>query len=191
MPKFDFEANKDILLGIILGDVSLGDYQHLIKVLLGYKYDTFQQEVVASLMVKVDSDRQEFICREALSLRHIEDADMEREVWRVYHGMARKMSFRLFEFDPRIGLPMNDSFPDCPLFDPPYIVGPYSHYLALKPIPGQVTPKTREVTKTLTTCPFCLGRSLPFGGSLNPAVWCGGNVGFAHEACAPWVTPRH
>lgn len=196
MPKFDFDP--DLIVSIVLGDLSPTDCPG-IKITAIYQYDIFKEDAVLGIEVLVDAVNQRFITREVLPrivMASIE-SDLDRMIWGIYHNLARKLSFKLFEYDPRIGLPLSIKFPDCPLFDPPYIVVPYQNYLGGGPKPqGKVSNSTNitkynDVSNTLTTCPFCQGRIHPFEGGIYPGVWCGGNVGFAHEDCAPWVVPRH
>lgn len=189
MPNYDFDANRELILSIILGDVNPDGLKELgVRIVPQYQYDTFAEGVVLGIQVAVDRAHKNFNIREVIHRMDLTQTNMDPEqlIWRTYHALARKMSRTLFEFDPRIGLPLNDRFPDCPLFDPPYITHPYQTYLGL-----QRNKVFDETFTTLTTCPFCQGRlfGVPVTG-VNPGVWCGGNVGFAHEACAPWVTPR-
>lgn len=188
MSSFDFDP--EFLISIAMGDLSAKDYPH-IKIEALYEPQPFRNEVVAGLKVSIEPDVM-WTIREALNTKRIAHEDMERTMWEMYHGIARKMSFRLFEKDPRIGLPLAEGFPNCPLFDPPYLRAPIRTYL-MKGGDGvwKKQPDTVEVKKTLTTCPFCQDSIHPFDGSRRLGLWCGGNVGFAHEECAPWVTPRH
>ena len=189
MSKFD--PDPELVLSIVLGDVAPSDYPGITVGVL-YQYDVFREEMILGLNVKVESVSQEFVLREVLSRKTLaqSNVDTEQAIWRVYHSIAKKMSSKLFEHDPRIGLPMNVKFPDCPLFDPSYITHPYCQYLVEKRS-GKTPTAVAEVIRVLTTCPFCQGRIHPFGDSRRPGVWGGGNVGFVHEDCAPWVTPRY
>jgi len=193
MPNYDFDANRELILSIILGDVNPDGLKELgVGVLLQYQYDTFTEGVVLGIQVTVDRARKNFNAREVIHRMDLTQTNMDPEqlIWRTYHELARKMSRTLFEYDPRIGLPLNDRFPDCPLFDPPYINLPYQNYLGGKS-KLQGNKVFDETFTTLTTCPFCQGRlSRDPTTGIYLGVWCGGNVGFAHDSCAPWVTPR-
>jgi hypothetical protein len=201
MPSYDFNANRDLLLSIILGDIDPASLEGTgVNVEVLSQSDPFAGEIVLGIRVVVSRIGKDFTLREVTSTKNIAMMNMDTEqfIWRSYHAIARKMARTLFEFDPRIGLPLNKFFPDCPLFDPSYIVVPYQNYLGdgVKPTlkPG-ITATTniidyRETFNTLTTCHFCMDRIAPYGGGVLPGVWCGGNVGFAHDNCAPWVEPR-
>lgn len=188
MPRFDFDP--ELIVGIILGDLSAADYPSLSVTPL-YEPHPFKDEMVLGLTVSIGPVQGQTV-REVLVTKYIDPWDLERTAWATYHSAARKISFKLFEQDPRIGLPLSEGFPDCPLFDPPYLAAPYLNYLREKGGDGiwKKKPETIEVRKHLTTCPFCESPIYPYGGSRKVGVWCGGNVGFAHEDCAPWVTPR-
>ena len=189
MPKYDFDP--EFIRDIVFGDLRAADYDH-ITVIVHHEPIPFKDEVLMGLTVTVP-DTAPVVVKEVLNLKRIAQEDLERTVWATYNGIARKMSFRLFEKDPRIGLPLAEGFPNCPLFDPPYIQAPIRNYLKEKGGDGiwKKKPETVEVKKTLTTCHFCDSPIHPYGGSRRLGVWCGGNAGFAHEDCAPWVTPRH
>ena len=188
MPKYDFDP--EFIRDIIFGDVRASDHPQ-IKVTIYHEPIPFKDEVLVGVGVEVP-DLRPVVVREVLNLKRIPAEDLERTVWSAYHSIARKMSFRLFEKDPRIGLGLSDRFPNCPLFDPPYIRAPIRTYLK-KGGDGiwKREPETVEVLRTLTTCHICETSIHPYEGSRRLGVWCGGNVGFAHEDCAPWVTPRH
>lgn len=185
-----FSPDLDLVVSIVLGDVNATDIPQILITPL-YESVGFQPHKTLGLTVTIKDGTvlgpglaidKVLTIRDVLVTKNIAPEDLETQVWRVYHVIARKMSFQLFEDDPRIGLPLDSGFPDCPLFDPPYIKLPYAEYFSPR-IASQ--PDLVEVYNTLTTCPFC-SRSL-IG---RTTVWCGGNVGFAHQACAPWVTPK-
>lgn len=188
MPRYDFDP--ELIVGIVLGDLSATDYPSLAVVPL-YEPHPFKDEMVLGLTVSIGPVQGQTV-REVLSLKRVAPEDVELLVWRTYHSIARKMAFKLFEQDPRIGISLSENFPDCPLFDPPYIQAPIRNYL-MKGGDGiwKKKPETLEVKDTLTTCPLCNRHIHPFDGSRELGVWCGGNLGFAHENCAPWVTPCH
>lgn len=186
------DADPDIIRGIVLGDLEPADILPL-KVEVIWEAKPFTSDIVLGLTV-VKGDGGTVRLKELLSQKLLmaSNTDPDTVIWRSYHAMARKMSFQLFEADPRIGLPLTSNsmvpFPSSPLFDPPYITAPYPRYLCtLTPM----TPEESEVASRLKHCPFCMGWIHPFGNSRRPGVWCGGYVGFSHEECAPWVTPRH
>lgn len=188
MPRYDFDP--EFIRDIVFGDVRAADYTG-VEVSVQHEPVPFKEEVVVGLSVSVNGATPH-VAKEVLRYKCIPQEDLERAVWTKFYSIARKMSFMLFENDPRIGLPLDDGFPNSPLFDPPYIQAPIRNYL-MKGGDGiwKKKPETIEVTRNLTTCPFCDEAIHPYGGSRRLGIWCGGNVGFAHEDCAPWVTPRH
>jgi hypothetical protein len=188
MPKYDFDP--EFIRDIVLGDLQATDCPS-VTITVHHEPLPLNDEVVLGLSVKSSSGT--VTGKEVLSLKRVAREDAERTVWSAYHSIARKLSFKLFEQDPRIGLPLNDGFPNCPLFDPPYLIHPIRNHLREKggDANWKQKPEVQEVKKTLTTCPFCEMPIWPYGGSRRPGVWCGGNVGFAHEECASWVKPRH
>jgi hypothetical protein len=183
---YDFAANQDILLGIVLGDLDpdILESKGLTLTLQNWR-EPFGNSFSLGLELVVNNQALEppkkFCIREAVLLHDMENFHLggEQFIWKTYHSIARKISRKLFEVDPRIGMPLTKKFPDCPLFDPPYIETPYEHYLTGKGPSGVFT--------TLTTCHFCMQRIYPYGDGVLPGLWCGGNVGFAHEDCAPWA----
>jgi hypothetical protein len=189
MPKIDIDP--EFIVSIVLGDLNAPDYPDLSVTVLRETHP-FKDEMVLGLSVSLGPVQNHAI-REVLHLKRVPPEDLERTVWQTYYNVARKMAFKLFEIDPRIGLPLSENFPNCPLFDPPYLAAPYRNYL--KERGGDAVwkrkPETIEVKKTLTTCPRCDEPIHPYEGSRKPGVWCGGNLGFAHEECVPWVAPRH
>lgn len=189
MPKYDFDP--EFIRDIVFGDLVYQDHPTIVVTIL-HEPVPFKEEVMLGLSVSVEGSTPRVV-KEILNLKRISGSDIENSVWRKYHEIARKMSYHLFEKDPRIGLALKGGFPNCPLFDPPYIRAPIRNYLEEKGGDGiwKKSPETIEVKKTLTTCPFCETPIHPYGGSRRLGLWCGGNVGFAHEGCAPWVTPRY
>lgn len=188
MPRVDIDP--EFITSIVLGDVTPQNHPHL-SVTVIHEPHPFTQQTVLGLTVSIGPVQGHTI-REVFSTKKVPQEDLEREIWRSYYEIARKMAYKLFEEDPRIGLSLSEHFPDCPLFDPPYLAAPYRNYLREKGGDGiwKKKPETLEVKRTLTTCPRCEEPMHPFGGSRKPGVWCGGNLGFLHEECAPWVTPR-
>lgn len=189
MPKYDFDP--EFIRDIVLGEVQVGDCPN-VKITVLHEPVPLMEEVVLGISVEA-SGIPPVTGKEVLNLKRVAQGDAERTVWSAYHSIARKLSFKLFEYDPRIGLPLSEEFPNCPLFDPPYLIHPIRNHLREKggDAEWKRKPEVQAVKKTLTTCPFCEMPIWPYGGSRRTGVWCGGNVGFAHEDCAPWVTPRH
>ena len=178
----------DVVRGVVLGDL---DPAVCPQILVEWKQAPFRDEIVIGLLV-TRPDGSVVRASEVFSTKTLNNfaGDPTTTILDGYFGLARKMSFQFFELDPRIGIPLTTNamvpFPSSPLFDPPYIVESYAHYLC-KPA-SRFTQEDREVAGTLKTCSFCESPIYPFGGSRKPGVWCGGNVGFAHTDCAPWVT---
>jgi hypothetical protein len=187
MPKYDFDP--DLIVSIVLGDLSPENCPG-VKIIVRHQPVPFKDEVAVGLTVEAGGDP--ITAQDVLSLKRVAVEDVERTVWSAYHGVARKMSRWLYEKDPRIGLSLAEGFPNCPLFDPPYLAAPIRNYLQQKGGDGiwKKQPETVNVREILTTCPFCKGSIYPYNGSRRLGVWCGGNLGFVHEDCAPWVTPR-
>ena len=190
------DADPAIVIGVVLGDLEPADILPL-KVEMLWEAKPFTSDIVMGLTV-TKKDGSTVKLKELLSLKLLTGSNMDPDtvIWRSYHAMARKMSFQLFEVDPRIGLPLDENsakqFPTSPLFDPPYIKAPYSRYLSDVQERGEtLSGEEAEAEHHLKRCPFCEGAIYPYGGSRRLGVWCGGNVGFAHEECAPWVKPRH
>ena len=88
--------------------------------------------------------------------------------------MALRLAPQLFEKDPRIGISImkGEKFPRAPLFD--------------RPIPQDPRTEAANFLRNGISrpCPFC-SKILD-----NNVLWCGGNVGYAHGECAPWVKPN-
>lgn len=86
--------------------------------------------------------------------------------------LARQVSPRLYETDPRKGLSVDlgKDFPQCPLFDRP----------DYDPRDIAMRFKKNKMWEPFR-CPFCT--TLMSG----TAIWCGGNVSWAHPDCAPWI----
>lgn len=172
---------------IVFGDLNAEDYPWL-------EVTTSPEDIPFSPHIKIHLDvtdkrpnGQRYTATETISTFHINKSEPERLefLMRVIERMARTLSVRLFEIDPRIGLPLYPDFPSCPLFDPPYVTEPY------KDIFHNPNPNSNHPAKqALLRCAFCQ-RQLFFVSTYRnehrPAVWCGGNVGFAHNECAPWV----
>jgi hypothetical protein len=121
------------------------------------------------------------------------NTDQFRLISQTYYRIARKMARSLFENDPRIGLYLITQFPDCPLFDPPYIENTYRFYLTQ--VEAMMSRADLDARKNLQTCPFCQGPMFCIGlphvhTAAEGGIWCGGTVGFAHPSCAPWVAAQ-
>ncbi len=186
------DPDPDIIRGVVLGDLDPADIPLKVDVL--WQHLPFASDVVLGLTV-TKTDGGTVRAKEALPMKLLtaSNLDPNEVVWQTYHRIARKMSFQLFEVDPRIGLPLTSNsmvrFPNSPLFDPPYIDSTYVRYLCSTQ-DVRLSAVELQVSGSLKRCPFCESAIYPFGGSRKPGVWCGGNVGFAHEECAPWVTAR-
>lgn len=182
-----------VLQSVVLGDLEPADIQ--LKVDVVFEAKPFTTDYLLGITV-TKPDGSDVRVKELIPARDLHASrDKKVLVWSALHKMARKLSFQLFEVDPRIGLPLTTNtvvrFPSSPLFDPPYIQAPFPRYLCeVYDRDERLKPEEAEVSRQLKTCPFCETAIYPFNGSRKPGVWCGGNVGFAHEACAPWVTPR-
>jgi hypothetical protein len=190
MPSYNFQDNREVLTSIVLGDL---DPEYVkdrgVDLTLDYTYDSFTENAVLAIAVEVPSRKKSFRSKEVVSSRDMreQNVDWEHLLWRALHSLARKMSMTLLEYDPRIGLPLNDEFPNSPLFDPPGVNLPYEKYLN----PGRShNLELLELHKSLTTCPFCELRIAPYGDSTQEGVWGGGNIRFAHKECVPWVEPQ-
>lgn len=93
----------------------------------------------------------------------------------VMLDLAKFVAPRLYEYDPRtgIGITLGGEFPVSPLFDRPnYNVG----------LEAQLF--TEKEHYEGERCPFC-----NFFNN-ESSVWGGGNVGWTHASCAPWIVPR-
>lgn len=93
----------------------------------------------------------------------------------VMLSLAKSVAPRLYEHDPRtgLGITLGGAFPVSPLFDrPDYNVGLNAQLF------------TEKDHYEGERCPFC--------SLLNDdaSLWAGGNVGWAHTSCTPWIAPR-
>lgn len=184
--------DAEIIRGLVLGD--LEDKVIPLKVLVMCEAKPFTSSYILGLQV-TKPDGVEVRVKDSLPVKSFTvGSSPEQVLWQAFVSMARKMSFQLFEVDPRIGLPLTSNsmvpFPSSPLFDPPYITAPYPRYLV--PVydrDERLSTEEAQTARHLKHCPFCRTAIYPFYGARKPGVWCGGNVGFAHEECAPWVTP--
>ena len=110
-----------------------------------------------------------------------------------FTDLARRFSFNFYELDPRIGVAISSPLLSSPLFDPmdverdplfcsnlhrsileweSYSSQSYSHPLISEPS---------------TKCIFCTESVLRYSKP-EEVHWGGGNLGWVHRACAPWVT---
>jgi hypothetical protein len=115
---------------------------------------------------------------------------------------------RVLERDPRIGMvfsnydPMTSmkyKWPRMPLCDvsggsprhlnPHLFVAASEVYLQANALPRGVP---RLVPNEKFACPFCGANNLVECQAESPqsVVWAGGNLGWVHSDCAPWLTPR-
>lgn len=135
---------------------------------------------------------------------HITDA--EKVAFEGIKHMAYKLSPSLYEFDPRIGMNLAEEldwlptrFPSCPLFDPPSPIRRpttgFQYYRQVsKWCQDNRLPRTSHPGGTPLDegCVFCRESVIahPFPEEI---IWGGGNIGWVHRYCAPWVdgeTPR-
>ena len=183
MPKFDFD--EELISGIVLGDLP-SDCPN-VRVTPLYEPTPFKPEMVLGLSVEATvvstKDVLSRVVREILVTKTIPDREIDQEAWKVYIGIARKLAPHLYEADPRIGLPQNGGFPDCPLFDPPYVVESYRTYLG-NGFNYETPIEILDAARILRTCPLCNG------GMGSQGVWGGGNLAFVHRECAPWIVPK-
>ena len=109
---------------------------------------------------------------------------------------------RVLERDPRIGMTLADpryatNWPRIPLCDlsaeTPRQLNPHSFVIAseaylqaLSTYPRKVVPHERFA------CAFCGVGNLVECRAESPqsVVWAGGNLGWVHSDCAPWLAPR-
>jgi len=187
------DPDPDLIRGVVLGDLEPADILPLRVDVVALPVPLSTDYLFGLSVIKADGGTVKIKERMAVKVLTESNQDPDTVIWQTYHTMARKLSYQLFEVDPRIGLPLTSNsmvpFPNSPLFDPPYITATYAKYLCLTK-DTRLSPEEVQVSISLTRCPFCETPIYPFGGSRKPGVWCGGNVGFAHEDCAPWVLPR-
>lgn len=124
----------------------------------------------------------------------------ENFVLKTLKEMAQKCAPSLYEIDPRIGMFHIDGpkpIPECPLFD------------SIKPIERASTAyqvyqrewsnsssgmRQPVLHKVAFPCVFCSISVLDTNPSSlfrvateNRVVWGGGNIGWVHRQCAPWI----
>lgn len=118
------------------------------------------------------------------------------ELLHAFFDMSRRIAPRMYEYDPRIGRPLESPFPAFPLADPLDlgITGDLDECIRAAITKTQVY-SSLEIEQDhspvggLAKCPFCQRVNFTRPGN-KPSIWCGGNVGFAHQECAPWVKPN-
>lgn len=109
--------------------------------------------------------------------------EAEPFVFGTLEAMAGKLAPHLFEYDPRIGMPLSEQFPECPLFDPSLMRAGVKRALRhLQRGDAQVPRETLELADSIGKCPLCGSASV-----VLESVWGGGNLGFVHAECAPWI----
>jgi hypothetical protein len=188
------DPDFEVVEALVFGD--LDPRECPLKVAFLWDAKPFSSDMMVGIKV-TKTDGGELKVKDVVPLKLLLDNSngSQEAIWDIYLALARKLSFQLFELDPRIGLPLTTNsmvpFPNSPLFDPPYITTTYVRYLCdAYDRDERLKPEEAQVSRQLKQCPFCERSIRPFGKSREPGVWCGGNVGFAHEECAPWVTPR-
>jgi hypothetical protein len=184
-------SNIDLSLleDIVLGDLSGMD--HGIQVEITTTPVQFQPQLFTSMYVKIPKKPNPIsaVVKESIPLGNIPPSEKEAFAFfvRYIHEMARKLSYQLFEHDPRIGMRFHEDFPNSPLFDPPYVTTTFKEWNQQVRRRGYKD----DMTEALAKCPFCnrYFTEVELFSVYPPVVWCGGNVGFSHTHCAPWVTP--
>lgn len=119
----------------------------------------------------------------------------EAVVLGVFESLARRFAPNFYEIDPRIGYTMQDStFPVSPLFDPELQTAqhPSIAFNAYQRVTtwckGDLNSRFRYpgLRNSQTDCVFChqnvLAHEIP-----KEIVWGGGNIGWVHDDCAPWI----
>lgn len=119
------------------------------------------------------------------------DEDHQETILSAFTDLARSLAPHLFELDPRIGLPIDSSwFPMTPLFDPmvfhhpPFGNGWSVWYLAHQEASLSNTPQ--RIPDGVSHCVFC-GLSVLKDADPGGVVWGGGNIGWVHHSCTPWI----
>jgi len=123
--------------------------------------------------------------------------DSEEVVFQSFKKLAEKLAPSFYEIDPRIGLSFaGETFPNSPLFDPPLNIRRPStgfhhyrktvdwaekHRLPLTSAPASAP--------TVDNCALCQ-ESVIQSPDPETIVWGGGNVGWVHLECAPWIEDR-
>lgn len=113
--------------------------------------------------------------------------------------LASRLAPKLFELDPRIGVSFWDcvfskgdmklAFPLSPIFDPPPPAPiPTTPILHMRGIAEGSTLGDRH--RPDVRCPFCQLRITNLLERDEVAWWGGGNLGWVHAKCAPWITQR-
>ena len=118
--------------------------------------------------LKIEDDLS-VVARESIDDRELTDPKtISAVIHRHIQTLVKKISPKLFEFDPRIGTTVGpdqvDLLPPCPLFDPTFMYVP--RWFAPSPHPSK-------------PCPLCQKR-FDQGGV---PMWGGGNVQWVHLGC--------
>lgn len=158
--------NKQAEEKFIWGDLNPADHPEF-HVEWSYVRKGMSKDYLFSLKVKVKTD--EFPARTVVNTANLNGPGV---IENGLKGLAKQVAPRLFEKDPRIGIRVTEAgnFPRSPLFDR-FDYDPKDIALRFR-IQNLFEP---------FECPFC--QMIMDGKS----IWCGGNVGFAHIACADWV----
>lgn len=109
-------------------------------------------------------------------------------------SMACNIAPSLFEVDPRIGRGLDESFPRSPLLDPP---GDLHLKLPLLAKKMKSEPQHLPEARSRFFCPLCSRPLFPHDAhdflkemKEVSVIWGGGNLGWVHACCAPWVSEK-
>ena len=200
MPKL-IDIDQDMLVGLVLGDLFLTEKQYpwLGISAIYSRLNLFSGDWLLDLEVEIDIGKPKtYHIRDTIDLGTVPETEAIRLVYKRFIKMAQRLSYQLFEMDPRIGLYRTLNFPYSPLFDPPYLKQPYRIYLS-EPLHQRPTyrgnAENRPPADILQRCPLCNCFTSNFSsnfGEINAdaGVWGGANLGFVHPRCVPWITPR-
>jgi len=116
--------------------------------------------------------------------------DSAREIAQVIENLAYQISPYLYEVDPRIGRDIGENpFPESPLFDPTLEIRRPAHNASVywkaraeDPSPGPDAYEAQDSDR----CAFC-SESVIWAPSPEEILWGGGNLGWVHQICAPWI----
>jgi hypothetical protein len=119
-------------------------------------------------------------------------SEAEMIILMAFEELARRFAPHLYEIDPRIGFTLNmESFPSSPLFDPQdrkqnptFCLKMLKQITKLHESPWMDSSIDR-VSHPETACVFC--KNYVLQDSPDQIVWGGGNVGWVHCGCAPWI----
>jgi hypothetical protein len=123
-----------------------------------------------------------------------DSAQAERFALSVFSDLARRFAPTFYEIDPRIGLSMEGAkFPMSPLFDPsggsqrPTFC--FDIYKKISDWSGGDTSQRFRYPENLPGCECVFCRESVVAHEFpEDVIWGGGNVGWVHSDCAPWIT---